>query len=138
MKKLMAGLLSFLFMAVAGFSLAQDTTPTVGAPVAAPQDKSEIRGRFKLQRERIQQGLKSGVLSKDQAAGLMEKLKSITDQAKEFFLQNGKKPLTADQKAQINQLLDENSKVIYQAKHPGQSASNDTTTSAPDDAKETN
>jgi hypothetical protein len=138
MKKLMAGLLSLLFMAVAGFSLAQDTTPTAGTSIVAPQGKSEIRGRFKLQRNRIQQGLKSGVLSKDQAAGLMEKLKSIMDQAKAFFLQNGKKSLTADQKAQINQLLDENSKVIYQAKHPGQSASGDTTTAAPNDANETN
>jgi hypothetical protein len=138
MKKLMAGLLSFLFMAVAGLSLAQDTTPTVGASVAAPQEKSEIRGRFKLQRERIKQGLKSGILSKDQATALMDKLKSIGDQARADFNQNGKKPLTADQKAQINQLLDENSKVIYKAKHPGQSASSDTSTSAPNDANETN
>lgn len=138
MKKLTAGLLSLLFMAVAGFSLAQDTTPTVGVSVAAPQGKSEIRARFKLQKERIKQGLKSGVLSKDQATALMDKLKSIGDQARADFNQNGKKSLTADQKAQINQLLDKNSKVIYQAKHPGQSASSDTTTSAPNDANETN
>ncbi|HXL72558.1 MAG TPA: hypothetical protein VN963_02935, partial [bacterium] len=75
MKKFMAGLLSLLMMAMAGFSLAQDAAPTTGASAVAPQGKSEVRGRFKLQKARILQGLKSGVLSKDQATALMDKLK---------------------------------------------------------------
>jgi hypothetical protein len=137
MKKVTVGLLSLLMMAVAGFSLAQDAAPTTGAPAAAPQGKSEVRGRFKLQKARIMQGLKSGVLSKDQATALMEKLKSIGDQARADFNQNGKKPLTDDQKTQINQLLDENSKTIYQAKHPAQSTSTDST-AAPDDSNDAN
>jgi hypothetical protein len=132
MKKFMAGLLSLLMMAMAGFSLAQDATPTTGASAVAPQGKSEVRGRFKLQRARIVQGLKSGVLSKDQANALMEKLKSIGDQARADFNENGKKPLTEDQKAQINQLLDENSKVIYQVKHPGQSTPADSNAASED------
>jgi hypothetical protein len=132
MKKFMAGLLSLLMMAMAGFSLAQDVAPTTGASAVAPQGKSEVRGRFKLQRARIVQGLKSGVLSKDQATALMEKLKSIGDQARSDFNENGKKPLTEDQKAQINQLLDENSKVIYQAKHPGQSTPADSNAASED------
>ena len=128
MKKLIAGLLSLTIMALAGLSLAQDATPTTGVSTVAPQGKSEVRARLRFQALRIRQGLKSGVLSKDQATALMDKLKSIGDQARADFNANGKKPLTGDQRAQINQLLDANSKVIYQAKHPGQSISADSTT----------
>jgi hypothetical protein len=136
MKKLLAGLLSLLITTVAGFSLAQDATPTTGALVAAPHGKSEVRARLRYQALRIRQGLKSGVLSKDQATALMDKLKSIGDQVRADFNENGKKPLTDDQKTQINQLLDDNSKVIYQAKHPGQSTSTDS--NAPDDSNDAN
>ncbi|HTA77365.1 MAG TPA: hypothetical protein VK791_09435 [bacterium] len=134
MKKIIAGLLSLMMVALAGFSLAQDATPTTGVTAVAPQGKSEVRERLRFQKQRIQQGFKSGVLSKDQATALMDKLKSIGDQVRADFNANGKKPLTDDQKTQINQLLDENSKAIYQAKHPGQTAS----TTAPDDSNDAN
>jgi hypothetical protein len=123
MKRFIVSTLSLLFIAAAVFSMAQDVTPTAGASTGAtiaPKGKNEIRRRFHLQAMRIVQGEKSGTLTKDQTGALKEKLKSIGDQAKAFFLQNGEKPLTDDQKAQINQLLNDNSKALYQAKHPGQ------------------
>lgn len=137
MKKVMLGLLSLLIITVAGASLAQDTTPTTGASTVAPRGKSEIHERYKLQVARIKQGLRSGVLSKDQANALLDKLKAIEVQRKADFEQNGKKPLTNDQRAQINQLLDDNSKAIYQAKHPGQTGTTDSTT-VPDDGNDSN
>ncbi|HTA76177.1 MAG TPA: hypothetical protein VK791_03350 [bacterium] len=140
MKKILAGLFSMLFIMMTDLSMAQDATPTTGTtstPVAtAPQKgKSEVRERIHNQALRIAQGIKSGILSKDQAGSLKDKLKSISEQAKSFYLGNGKKPLTADQKTQINQQLDDNSKAIYQAKHPGQQPPSST---APDDSNESN
>jgi len=129
-------MLSLLMTAAAGVSLAQDATPTAGSSTVTSHGKSEVRARLRYQALRIRQGLKSGVLSKDQAVALMDKLKSIGDQARADFNQNGKKPLANDQRAQINQLLDENSKVIYQAKHPGKSTSTDSNT--PDDSNDAN
>jgi hypothetical protein len=86
---------------------------------------------------RITQGQKSGVLSKDQAGALRDSLKSIGDKVKSYFLANGKKPLTDDQKVEINGLLDANSKAIYQAKHPKEAAPTDSA-AVPDDSNETN
>ncbi len=91
MKKITAVILSLLLMIAAGVSLAQDATPTAGSSAAAPHGKSEVRARLRYQALRIRQGLKSGVLSKDQAAALMDKLKSIGDQARADFNQKWKK-----------------------------------------------
>jgi hypothetical protein len=138
MKKFIAGVLSLLFVAMAGWSMAQDATPAADTSVVPSKGKFEIRERFRYQALRIAQGVKSGVLSKDQAAALRDSLKSIVQQAKADFEQNGRKALTDDQKAQINQLLDNNSKAIYQAKHPGQTASGDSQAAVPDDTNDGN
>jgi len=139
MKNILSGIFSLLLISTVGFAVAQDATPITSAPstpAAAPQKgRSEVRERIRHQALRIAQGVKSGVLSKDQAGSLKDKLKSIGEQAKSFYLGNSKKPLTADQKNQINQQLDDNSKAIYQAKHPGQQPSSG---SAPDDSNESN
>jgi hypothetical protein len=139
MKNFIVATLLLLFTAMTGLCLAQDATPTMGASTAAVKsnvsnDKGEIRIRFHNQLKRIAQGQKSGVLSKDQVADLEAKLKSIGEQAKADFQNNGRKPLTASQRIQINELLDENSKTIYQLKHPAQP----TPDAVPSDGTESN
>ncbi len=138
MKKIMAGLISLMLIAAAGFSMAQDAASSADISAVSPKGKVEIRERLRNQVKRIAQGQRSGALSKDQVEALQQKLKSIGDKTKSFFLANGKKPLTDKQKNQINQLLDENSKAICQAKHPGKITAGDSRKAVPDDNNETN
>ena len=60
----------------------------------------------------IQQGLKSGKLTKDQAISLRGNLKSARQQEVGFFKLNKNHDLSTDQQGQLNALLDKNSSVL--------------------------
>jgi methylphosphotriester-DNA--protein-cysteine methyltransferase len=97
----------------------------------------EVHARIHEQAVRIKAGVKTGKLTKEQAHALLVSLKAVRAQIKADFTANGKKMLTQDQLAQINQMLDDNSKSIYGEKHDdGASApsGNDATGSSSDNS----
>ncbi len=100
-----------LFMGTSSLVLAQTT-----APVPHPRIK-EVHARMHDQMIRVRAGVKSGKLTKEQAQALKASLKAVRAQMQADFTTNGKKELTPDQLAQLNQMLDANSKTIYGEKH---------------------
>lgn len=113
MKKTAALLLSLSFAGAAGMVFAE-------TPATMPHHPRihEVHHRVKDQAERIDQGLKDGTLTPAQAKALRDVLKSVHAQMEADFKTNGKRELTKEQIDQLNQMLNENSKVIYDEKHP--------------------
>lgn len=72
----------------------------------------QVNTRVRKQWLLIQQGLKNGKLTKDQATSLRTSLKSIRQQEVTFFRQNNKHELTSDQQNQLNSTLDKNSSTL--------------------------
>ncbi len=118
MKKLALFSMMVLFMGSGSLALAQMTT---GAPVPHPRIR-EVHIRMHDQMLRIRAGVKSGKLTKEQAEALIASLKAVRAQMQADFTTNGSKELTPDQLAQLNQMLDANSKTIYGEKHDTGSA----------------
>ena len=114
MKKLALLSMTLLFIGTVSLALAQTTMATADQP--HPRIK-EIHTRMHDQMLRIREGVKSGKLTKEQAEALLTNLKAVREQMKTDFTTNGKKELTDDQLAQLNQMLDANSKTIYGEKH---------------------
>ncbi len=117
---------SALLAATTGLALAQSTAPVVTPGTSAPTGQMgvhprvhEIHERIRLQRARIEGGIKSGKITKDEAKPLWDVLKSVHDQMQSDFKQNGKIELSEEQQNQLNQLLDENSKNIHDEKQEG-------------------
>jgi hypothetical protein len=120
MKKLALLTLVALFMGSGSLVLAQTTT---AAPVVHPHPRiKEVHTRMHDQMLRIREGVKSGKLTKEQAQALIASLKAVRAQMQADFTTNGKKELTDDQLAQLNQMLDANSKDIYGEKHDDSTA----------------
>lgn len=115
MKKLFACILALLFVSTAGSLVAQDTAT---APKPAHPRIHEVHARMKEQMKRIDAGVKSGKLTPDQAKALKDQIKAVQAQMEADYQANGKRELTDDQKAQLNQMLDQSSKMIYGEKHP--------------------
>ncbi len=67
-----------------------------------------VNAQVRAQMRQIQKDLKTGKITKEQAKAAWENLKAIRQQEKEFFHQNGQKEITADQKNQLNQILQSN------------------------------
>jgi hypothetical protein len=111
-----------LFMGTSSLVLAQTTA---AAPVVHPKIH-EVHTRIHDQMGRIKAGVKAGTLTQDQANALMATLKSVHEQMEADFNTNGNKELTDAQLAQLNQMLNSNSKLIYGEKHAG-SANNSNT-----------
>jgi hypothetical protein len=104
-------------------SLASAQTTTTAPAGTHPHPRiAEVRARAKEQMLRIHEGVKSGKLTKEQAESLIANLKAVKAQIEADFTTNGKKELTDEQLAQLNQMLDANSKVIYTEKNPGGAA----------------
>lgn len=66
--------------------------------------------------KRIRAGVKSGELTKEEAKGLRQDEKKIRGQVREERTENGGH-LTADEKKEVNQQLNQESKKIYEEKH---------------------
>ena len=104
---------SLLSAALAVFALpvvAQNT----GAP--APQPRSEVGKRQENQQDRIANGVKSGQLTKGEAAHLERNQARIHQQVRAERQANGGK-LTPQERAQVNREQNRQSRQIYRAKH---------------------
>jgi polyhydroxyalkanoate synthesis regulator phasin len=121
MKKLFSWVLAALFITTTGIALAQDATT---APKLVHPRIHEVHKRMKMQLARIDAGVKSGKLTTEQAQALRSQLKAVQAQMDADYQANGNKVLTEDQKAQLNQMLDQNSKVIFQEKNPNAGSAN--------------
>ncbi len=138
MKKLALLSMMVLFMGTGSLALAQTTAP---AAVDHPHPRiKEVHARMHLQMQRIEAGVKSGKLTKDQADALIASLKAVKEQMEADFTTNGKRELTDDQLAQLNQMLDANSKAIFGEKHdtgPAAPASGSSSTGTSSDSSST-
>lgn len=86
-----------------------------GAPLVTPRPHDPVvNGRQHLQRDRIAQGVRSGQLTKDEAAKLHQEEKSIR-QEEQGYRSDGK--LTPAERKDLQQDLNKVSKDIYQEKH---------------------
>ncbi len=101
---LVAAALSLASMAPA-LAANPSVTPVAVTHPLTHQVNSRIRDQWML----IQQGLKSGKLTKEQATALRGSLKSVRVQEVSFFKQNGNHDLTSAQQSQLNGMLDKNS-----------------------------
>ncbi len=123
MKKIVSFAASLLFIGATGLAFAAETTAPAPKPVIHHPRIHEVHDRMKDQEARIKEGLKSGKLTPAQAKALRDVLKSVQAQMEADYKTNGKRELTDDQKKQLNQMLDENSKTIYGEKHDDGSTS---------------
>jgi len=95
--------------AISGVATAQEQT-------AQPKPKSKVAQRQLNQQKRIQQGVKSGELTKGEAKQL-EKQQGRIQATKQYDkAENGGK-LTAKDKAQLNRMQNRASRNIYRKKH---------------------
>ncbi len=83
-----------------------------------PDPKSEVGKREENQQDRIAQGVKSGQLTAGEAAHLENNEQKINQEVKADRAANGGK-LTSQERKQVNQQLNRESKQIYRAKHNG-------------------
>lgn len=106
-----------LLMGTSSLALAQTTT--AAPPAVHPHPRiAEVHTRMHDQMLRIRAGVKSGKITKEQAQALHAALEAVKTQMQADFTTNGKRELTDEQLAQLNQMLDANSKNIYDEKHP--------------------
>ena len=83
-----------------------------------PDPKSEVGKREENQQDRIAQGVKSGQLTSGEAAHLENNEQKINNEVRTDRAANGGK-LTSQERKQVNQQLNKESKQIYRAKHNG-------------------
>jgi hypothetical protein len=79
--------------------------------------RNQVNKRVRNQRARINQGLKNGTLTQQQAAQLRANDNAIKAQEHADVKANGGY-LTKGEQKQLNQELNANSKLIYDEKHP--------------------
>ena len=94
-------------------AFAQTTPPAPKDPLATPR----IDKRQANQEKRIEQGVKSGELTKKEA-GRLEKRESKLQADKEKAQADGK--VTKKERRQLNREADRDSKAIYRQKHDAQ------------------
>jgi hypothetical protein len=99
-------------LAFAGTAFAQTTTPPAGSSLTPGIDKRQAN-----QERRIEQGVKSGELTKKEAARL-EKREAKLQADKEKATADGK--VTKKERQQLNREADRDSKAIYRQKHDAQ------------------
>ena len=90
---------------------------TISASAQQASPKSEVGQRQQNQKNRINNGVKNGELTKSQAHALHQEDKSMHNEIKADRAQNGGK-LTPVEKKQINQQQNQVSKQIHNEKHP--------------------
>jgi len=79
--------------------------------------RTQVNGRLKNQNARIRQGVKSGELTKQQAAQLHHEDGQIRQEERDMASQNGSHITRQEQKT-LNQQENQVSKQIYDEKHP--------------------
>lgn len=98
-------------------SAANQTAPS--AAVAHPVTH-QVNTRLRSQWMLVQQCLKSGKLTKEQASTLKASLRSVRQQEVSFLKESGNHDLTSAQLTQLNSLLDKNSSAIGETVPVGQ------------------
>jgi len=76
----------------------------------APAPNTNMHGvnvKLRQQMRQVRMDFKAGKLTKEQAKAAFEKLKAVRMQENQYFRQNGQKDITADQKSQLEQMLDQ-------------------------------
>jgi len=84
--------------------------PGAASAVHAPAPNTNMHGlnmKLRQQMRQVRIDLKAGKLTKEQAKAAFEKLKAVRMQENQYFRQNGQKDITADQKSQLEQMLDQ-------------------------------
>jgi hypothetical protein len=110
---------------IAVFALALSTTALAGNPgnpnggkfAKKHPRRNQVNGRVKNQRERINEGVKDGTLTKQQAKQLRANDRAIKKQEHADVKANGGY-LTKGEQKQLNQEENANSKLIRDEKHP--------------------
>jgi len=111
----------------AGIAVAQTSTPPSSQPAASQPAGpgvvdpghprvNQVDNRLENQKNRIQQGVKNGTLSKQQAEHLARNDKRIAAQERRDMAANGGH-LTKQEQKQLNKEENRNSKKIYDEKH---------------------
>ncbi len=112
--------LSLILLAPAGSLQAQNAGNPIGGRFAAKHPRrNEVNKRVRNQRGRINQGLKNGSLTPQQAQQLRANDRTIKQQEHAEVKAKGGY-LTKAQQRQLNQEENANSRMIYGEKHPGQ------------------
>ncbi len=112
--------LSLILLAPAGALQAQNPGNPIGGGFAAKHPRrNEVNKRVRSQRARINQGVKNGSLTPQQAQQLRANDRAIKQQEHAEVKANGGY-LTKTQQRQLNQEENANSRMIYDEKHPGQ------------------
>ena len=117
-KKISAVALAFMLMIPAAQVLAENPgNPTGGEFAKEHPRRNEVNQRVKNERKRINQGLKDGTLTPEQAKQLRANDRAIKKQEHAEVKAN-KGHLTKAQKKQLNQELNANSQLIHNEKNP--------------------
>ena len=105
-----------------GSAVAQNADPS-RQPVAGPGVSdpghprvNQVDSRLENQKHRIQQGLKNGTLTKEQAHHLWQNDRRVANQERRELAANGGH-LTKSEQRQMNHELNRNSRNIYHQKH---------------------
>ena len=105
---------------IAGSAAAQTSTNTSGAGpgVVDPGHPrvNQVDNRLENQKDRIQQGVKNGTLTKQEARQMWNHDRRIANQERKDMAANGGH-LTKQEQHQLNRELNKNSKQIYKEKH---------------------
>lgn len=106
----------------AGFASAQTSSTAATQPVgpgvydADHPRVNQVDNRLENQKDRIQQGVKKGTLTPEQARQLARNDRRIANQERRDMAGNGGH-LTKQEQRQLNRELNQNSKKIYKEKH---------------------
>jgi len=119
MKKRVAFMVMTLSLLLPAISAHADNpgNPTGGQFAKKHPRRNEVNKRVKNQRARINQGVKNGSLTPQQAQQLKANDRAIKQQEHADVKANGGY-ITKDQQKQLNQEENANSKMIYDEKHP--------------------
>jgi|GEM_PF-3396205 polyhydroxyalkanoate synthesis regulator phasin len=82
-------------------------------------DTPVVNARENNQEKRINQGVKSGKLTKPQARQLRREIRGDRQEKRAMIKANGGRPLSAQQRMSLRQNLNRSSRQIYQQKHAG-------------------
>jgi len=75
---------------------------------------ADLGDRVKQQRDRIQQGIRSGELTRAEAEVLLDNLERIE---RHYYRMKADGRLTEEEKERLDRMLDRNSRMIYDKKH---------------------
>jgi hypothetical protein len=117
-KQLCASVMAFMLLTPTGLVLAENPgNPTGGEFAKKHPRRNEVNQRTKNERKRINEGLKDGTLTPEQAKQLRANDRAIKKQEHAEVKANGGH-LTKAQQKQLNQELNANSQLIRNEKNP--------------------